>query len=95
MTNQTAGDSDLMQTLEELAGQGRVPVEDMAIEDPRLWIRTPAGDIRTSRQPDYINREGSALTRAWYFGDYRLEEDKDWQPGLATNHAVVVEKQDD
>ena len=88
------GRTDLMNTLEELAGEGRVPVTELTVGDPRLWIETPAGRIHTTRRPDYVKREGTALTRAWYFGPYRLEEDKDGQPGLETNHAIVVTKQE-
>lgn len=90
-SNENSG-KRLMDVLEELAGEGRVEVSDRAPEDPRLHLRTPAGDIRIGRTPDFVRREGSARLRAWNFGNYRLEEDVDYQPGLDVNHAVYVKR---
>ena len=96
MARQTdATDGSLMDTIEALAGEGRVPVDDLTgPEDPRLNIDTPEGTISTKRVPDRVIKEGSSTRRRWFFGGYMLEEDRDWQPGLEHPHAVVVKQID-
>lgn len=85
--------SDLTNILAELADRGRVPVDDLSHrDDPRLHIDTPAGEIRTSRQPDSVEEIGSAFQRRWTFGEFELEEERDGHPDLddEQRHAVVV-----
>ena len=97
MTETTEADDDgsLMNTLEALAGEGRIPVEDRTSpEDPRLNIKTPEGIIKTGRTPDSVRKEGSSTLRRWNWGPYQLEEDRDWQSGLEHNHAIEVKKRD-
>lgn len=82
-----------MDTLAALAGEGRVPVDDLSHrDDPRLHIGTPEGEIQTGRQPDRVRTEGSAKQRRWQWGDYQLEEERDGHPDLDADqrHAVVV-----
>jgi len=86
-------DRSLMDTLAPLAGEGRTPVRDLSHrDDPRLHIDTPAGEIQTSRQPDSVEKIGSATQRRWTWGEYRLEEERDGHPDLDDDerHAVVV-----
>lgn len=93
--NNAATDATLMDKLEALAGEGRIPVEDLSHrDDPRLYIDTPAGEIRTKRKPDNVRHEGSATLRRWTWTPFTLEEEKDGQPGLDEPHAIVVKKND-
>jgi hypothetical protein len=89
--NDANATDELLATLEALAGQGRVPVEDLSgRDDPRLNIKTPEGVIATNRTPNSVNREGSAKQRRWTWGAYQLEEERDGQPDVEHSHAVVV-----
>lgn len=87
---------EFMVMLERLAGQGRVPVEDLTHpDDPRLHIETPEGGIRTARKPDRVYKEGSSRRRQWYWKPYMLEEERDYNPGVEHKHAIVVTKREE
>lgn len=84
-------ESDIIDILRALDGQGRVPVEDLGHhDDPRLYIDTPEGVIRTKRRPDSVTREGSSTIRRWRWFKYTLEEERDGSPEVKHPHAIVV-----
>lgn len=85
----------LMDVLESLAGQGRIPLEDISHrDDPTLHARTPDGqEIHiTSRRPDRIINEGSSHRERWDWGEYTMEVERDTQPGVTHPYAVVVKE---
>lgn len=91
MSNESSQKGDIVETLQALAGEGRIPVNDLGHhDDPRLYIETPEGPIRTTRKPDSVTQEGSSTIRRWTWGEYTLEEERDGSPNVEDKHAIVV-----